>query len=69
MPESRPPPKVTSPDTKVSHRDMPKLMWIVPLAFFFLNPAVACGPAEPQFQYGASEMRAAVEGDRGRSDL
>jgi hypothetical protein len=42
---------------------MPKLIWIVPLAFFFLNPAVACGPAEPQFQYGAAEMRAAVEGD------
>jgi hypothetical protein len=42
---------------------MPKLIWIVPLAFFFLNPAVACGPAEPEFQYGAAEMRAAVEGD------
>ena len=45
------------------HRDMRKLIWIVPLAFFFLNPALACGPAEPQFQYGAAEMRAAVEGD------
>ena len=42
---------------------MPKLIWIVPLAFFFLNPAVACLPAEPQFQYGAAEMRAAVAGD------
>ena len=42
---------------------MRKLIWIVPLAFFFLNPAIACGPAEPQFQYGAVEMRAAVEGD------
>ena len=42
---------------------MPKLAWIVPLGFFFLNPAVACGPAEPEFQYGAAEMRAAVEGD------
>jgi hypothetical protein len=42
---------------------MRKLIWIVPLAFFFLNPAIACGPAEPQFQYGAAEMRAAVEGD------
>ena len=42
---------------------MPKLIWIVPLAFFFLNPAVASGPAEPEFQYGAAEMRAAVEGD------
>ena len=42
---------------------MSKLIWIVPLAFFFLNPAIACGPAEPEFQYGAAEMRAAVEGD------
>jgi hypothetical protein len=42
---------------------MSKLIWIVPLAFFFLNPAVACGPAEPQFQYGAADMRDAVEGD------
>jgi hypothetical protein len=42
---------------------MTKLIWIVPLGFFLLNPAVACGPAESQFQYGAVEMRAAVEGD------
>jgi hypothetical protein len=33
------------------------------VAVFFLNPALGCGPAEPQFQYGAAEMRAAVEGD------
>jgi hypothetical protein len=39
------------------------LMWIVPIAFFFLNPNVGCGSDEPQFQFGAAEMRAAVEGD------
>ena len=30
-------------------------------AFFFLNPGLACGPAEAEFQYGATEMRAAIE--------
>lgn len=42
---------------------MPKLIWIIPLAFFFLNPAIGCSPPEPNFQYGAAEMRAAVQGD------
>src|SRR6185369_9810377 len=32
-------------------------------AFFFLNPNVGCGSDEPQFQFGAAEMRGAVEGD------
>jgi hypothetical protein len=42
---------------------MRRLLWVVPVAFFFLNPTFACGPAEPQYQYGAAEMRAAVEGN------
>jgi hypothetical protein len=41
---------------------MRRLTWLLPLAFFFLNPGFACGPAEPQYKYGAEEMRAAVEG-------
>jgi hypothetical protein len=41
---------------------MRNLLWLVPLAAFFLNPNLACSD-EPQFQYGAPEMRAAVEGD------
>ncbi len=42
---------------------MRRFLWAVPLAIFFLNPGFACGPAEPQYQYGAEEMRAAVEGN------
>jgi hypothetical protein len=41
---------------------MRRLLWVVPVAFFFLNPSFACGPSEPQYEYGAAEMRAAVEG-------
>jgi hypothetical protein len=41
---------------------MRNLFWAVPVAVFFLNPSFACSD-EPQFQYGAAEMRAAVEGD------
>jgi hypothetical protein len=41
---------------------MRKLLWAVPIAAFFLNPGLACTD-EPEFQYGAAEMRAAVEGD------
>jgi hypothetical protein len=41
---------------------MRNLLWLVPVAVFFLNPNLACSD-EPQFQYGAAEMRAAVEGD------
>jgi hypothetical protein len=41
---------------------MRRLLWVLPLALFFLNPSLACGPPEPQFSYGAGEMRAAVEG-------
>jgi hypothetical protein len=42
---------------------MRKFWWIVPIAFFFLNPSVGCGSDEPPFQFGAAEMRGAVEGD------
>jgi hypothetical protein len=42
---------------------MRKLSLLVLAAFFFLNPGLACGPAEAEFQYGATEMRAAIEGD------
>jgi hypothetical protein len=42
---------------------MRRALWLVPVAIFFLNPGFACGPPEPQFQYGADEMRAAVEGN------
>lgn len=42
---------------------MRRLLWAFPVAFFFLNPNLACSPGEPEFQYGATEMRAAVEGD------
>jgi hypothetical protein len=41
---------------------MRRFLWILPVAFFFLNPNFACGPADPEYQYGANEMRAAVEG-------
>ena len=41
---------------------MRNLLWLVPVAAFFLNPSLACSD-EPAFQYGAAEMRAAVEGD------
>ena len=41
---------------------MRRLAWVLGLAFFFLNPALACGPGDPEYQYGATEMRAAVEG-------
>jgi hypothetical protein len=41
---------------------MRNILWIVPIAVVFLNPTFACSD-EPPFQYGASEMRAAVEGD------
>jgi hypothetical protein len=41
---------------------MRNLLWLLPLAAFLLNPNLACSD-EPQFQYGAAEMRAAVEGD------
>lgn len=42
---------------------MRKLSWLLLAAFFFLNPGFACGPMEPEFQYGAKEMRAAIEGN------
>jgi len=41
---------------------MRNLLWLLPVAAFLLNPNLACSD-EPQFQYGAAEMRAAVEGD------
>jgi hypothetical protein len=42
---------------------MKSLAWIAALAFFLMNPGFACGPGEPQYQYGAAELRAAIEGD------
>jgi hypothetical protein len=41
---------------------MRSLWWLVPVAVFFLDPSFGCSD-EPQFQYGAAEMRAAVAGD------
>ena len=41
---------------------MRNFWWVVPVAVFFLNPSFACSD-EPAFQFGATEMRAAVEGD------
>jgi hypothetical protein len=41
---------------------MRRLSWLLAVAFFFLNPGFACGPAEPQFNYSAADMLAAVEG-------
>lgn len=35
--------------------------WAIAGAVFFLNPFLACG-GDPDFQYGPTEMRAAVEG-------
>jgi hypothetical protein len=43
---------------------MRNLLWLVPIAAFFLNPNLGCvGPDEPQFQYGAAEMLAAIAGN------
>lgn len=42
---------------------MRHLTWLIPVGLFFLNPGFACGTSEPAFQYGAPELRAAVEGD------
>jgi hypothetical protein len=41
-----------------------RLAWVIPLALFFLNPALACGGGDekPTFQFGAAELRAAIEG-------
>jgi hypothetical protein len=41
---------------------MRRLSWLLPVLFFLVNPGFACGPPEPQYEYGAEEMRAAVEG-------
>jgi hypothetical protein len=50
------------PSFRLSSRLSSRLAWLLPIAFFFVNPGLACGPAEPQYRYGAAEMRAAVEG-------
>jgi hypothetical protein len=39
-----------------------RLLWLFPIALFFLNPAFAC-TSDDNYQYGAAEMRAAVEGE------
>jgi len=41
-----------------------RLLWLLPIGFFFLNPSFAC-TSDPDYQFGAAEMRAAVEGDWG----
>jgi hypothetical protein len=41
---------------------MRNLLWVLPVLAFVLNPSFAC-VEEPEFQYGAAEMRAAVQGD------
>jgi hypothetical protein len=41
---------------------MRNLFWLVPIAFFFVNPGFGCGTDAPQFQYGAAEMQAAIAG-------
>ncbi len=43
---------------------MRRLFWLVPVTAFFLNPSLACvGTDQPQFQYGAAEMQAAIAGN------
>ncbi|HXJ23396.1 MAG TPA: hypothetical protein VMT03_24495 [Polyangia bacterium] len=39
-----------------------RFLWVVPIALFFLNPGFACS-SETEYQFGAAEMRAAVEGE------
>lgn len=41
---------------------MRKLAWLLPIVFFFINPGFGCGTDEPQWQYGAAEMQAAIAG-------
>lgn len=41
---------------------MRNLSWLLPIAFFFINPGFGCGTDEPQFQYGSAEMQAAIAG-------
>jgi hypothetical protein len=42
---------------------MRRLLWLLPVAFFFLDPGLACGPPPaPAYTFGAEEMRAAIEG-------
>jgi hypothetical protein len=41
---------------------MRRRLWVLALPTFFLNPFFACDSSEPDFQYGATELRAAVEG-------
>ena len=42
---------------------MRNLWWLAAVAVFLFNPGFACSDDEPQFKYGAAEMRAAVQGD------
>ena len=43
---------------------MRNLLWFLPVAAFLLNPSFACSDDdEATFQFGATEMRAAVQGD------
>lgn len=44
------------------HVGMRKLAWLLLPAFFLINPGFAC-VVEPEFTYGAAELRATIEGD------
>lgn len=41
---------------------MHRRFWLFFVATFLVDPTFACGPGEPEFHYGATEMRAAAEG-------
>jgi hypothetical protein len=41
---------------------MRKLAWFLPIVFFFINPGFGCGTDQPQWQYGAAQMQAAIAG-------
>lgn len=41
---------------------MRSVVLAVGLCVFAINPSFACGSAEPEYQYGGAELRAAIEG-------
>jgi hypothetical protein len=42
---------------------MRRLIVSLAVLTFFVNPGIACGPDDPEFQYGEADMRATVEGN------
>jgi hypothetical protein len=42
---------------------MRSLALVAAVAFFLVSPGFACGPADPEWKYGATELRMAIEGD------